>query len=219
MELTALGWLWRQPCAVPDQLHAHELGSVPWQTLVRDGIARHVWGTVAIAADLPETPDIRATAVLPLVPPRGVVGRAAAVWVHTGGPGPRRIDVLVAPRARRPDPHPLRVPHESALPGRDVVVVGPLRVTTVERTAVDVARWSGPSDAGALLERLVRCAGLDPNGALRLLDGLSGHRGTRAAREALVALARSEPARPWAPQSAGVTLAERAASVLEPVTR
>jgi len=188
MELTALAWMWQQPCAIPDQLHALELGAISWQTLIRDGIARHVWGAVAIPADLPETPGVRATAVRYLVPPRGVVGRATAVWVHTGGLRPGRIDVLVAPRARRPDPHPLRVPHECVLPESDVVAVGPLRVTTVERTAVDVARWSGVLDAGRLLERLVQCAGLDPSRALRLLDGLSGHRGTLAARYALVAL-------------------------------
>lgn len=192
MDNTALAWMWRQPVAVPDELHAREVGRVPWQILVRDGIARHVWGTVAIPADVPETPRIRATAVGPLVPPRGVVGRSAAVWVHTGGPRPDRIDVLVAPRARRPDPHPLRVSHESALPAGDVMAVGPLRVTTVERTAVDVARWAG-NDTALLLERLVRGACLDPGRAIRLLDALPGHRGTRDARAALVALARRGP--------------------------
>ena len=193
MEHTALAWMWRQPVGVPDELHARRVGRVLWQILIRDGIAQHVWDAVAIPADLPETPRIRATAVSWLVPPRGVVGRSAAVWVHTGGPRPGRIDVLVAPRARRPDPHPLRVAHESALPPGDVVAVGPVRVTTVERTAVDVARWAG-KDTAPLLERLVRGAGLDPARAIRLLDALPGHRGTRDARVALVALARSVPA-------------------------
>ena len=192
MEHTALAWLWRPPVAVPDELHATEVGWVPWQILIRDGIARHVWGAIAIAADTPETPRIRATSVSPLVPARGVIGRSAAVWVHAGGPRPGRIDVLVAPRARRPDPHPLRVAHESALASGDVVAVGPVRVTTVERTAVDVARWAG-HDAASLLERLVHGAGLDPGRALDVLDTLPGHRGARDARAALGALARSEP--------------------------
>ena len=192
MEHTALAWMWRPAVAVPDELRASEVGWVPWQILIRDGIARHVWGTLAIAADTPETPRVRATSVSPLVPARGVIGRSAAVWVHTGGPRPRRIDVLVAPRARRPDPHPQRVAHESALPAGDVVEVGPVRVTTVERTAVDVARWAG-HDAASLLERLVHGAGLDPARAIGLLGTLPGHRGTRDARTALVALARLAP--------------------------
>ena len=192
MEPTALEWMWRRSRAIPELLHVVELGSVPWQALIRDGIAWRVWGDVAIGADVPETPGIRATAVRPLVPTRGVVGRAAAVWVHTGGSRPGRIDVLVAPRARRPDPHPLRVPHECVLPGSHILVLGALRVTTVVRTAVDVARWSAPHDAGVLLERLVRYAALDPDEALVLLDGLPGHRGTRGAHNALVALARGD---------------------------
>ncbi|HEY8719293.1 hypothetical protein [Pengzhenrongella sp.] len=194
MELTALAWMSQAPCAVPEQLRAVEFGAISWQAMILDGVARHVWGGLAIAADLTETPDIRASAVHDLVPPRGVVGRAAAAWVHAGGPLPGRIEVIVAPRARRPDPHPLRVPHESALTASDVVVVGPLRVTSVARTALDVARWSGPDDSGQLLESLVRCAGLDATHALGLLDALPGHPKTRAAREVMLALGGVRPA-------------------------
>lgn len=212
---TALAWLWLRPRAVPDLLRAPELGPIVWQALIRDGILRHVWGEVAIPADLPETPDVRATAAWPLVPPRGVVGRAAAVWVHAGGPRPARIDVLVPARARRPDPHPQRVPHECALPAADVVGVGPLRVTTIERTAVDVARWTPAREAGPLLERLARRAGLDPRSALRTLDSLAGYRGTRHARAALVAVPRTGRG----PQPGETVLAPCSKSAREPVSR
>ena len=185
---SALAWMWVRPRPVPELLRASELGFIVWQTLLRDGILRPVWGDVAIPADRAETAEIRATSAQPLVPVRAVVGRAAAVWVHTGGQRPTRIDVLVAPRARRPDPDPGRVTHECALPDRDVVVVGPLRVTTVERTAVDVARWAPAVAAASLIARLERCAGLDPGRAVRLLADLPGHPGIRQARAALAAI-------------------------------
>ncbi|RYV52849.1 hypothetical protein [Pengzhenrongella frigida] len=185
---TALAWISRPPPAVPEWFDLREIGPVLWQTLLRDGLATHVWGDLAVPADRPPTPQIRARAVRGLVPPRGAVGRASAVWLHTGGVQPGRIDVLVAPQARRPGPHPLRSPHECVLPAEDVVVVGSLRVTTVERTAIDVARWVG--EPGELIERLVRLADLDPARALDRLDALSGHRGVAEARTALQAALR-----------------------------
>lgn len=191
MQRTALGWLWHGSPAVPEWFDAREVGPVLWQTLIRDGLAVPVWGHLAVPADRPPTPEVRALAVRALVPPRGVVGRASAVWVHTGGARPTRIDVLVAPQARRPDPHPQRVPHECVLPADDVVGVGPLRVTTVERTAIDVARWSRGPETGVLLARLVRLARLDPARALSRLDALPGHRGVVEARAALRAVERS----------------------------
>lgn len=180
-----LAWLRPPPLVVPDVLSAPDVGPVAWQALLRDRVTRLVFGEVAIAADRPESPAVRATAALPLVPPRGVIGRAAAVWVHAGGPRPERIDVMVAANGRRPDPHPLRVPHECALPECDVVGVGPLRVTSVERTAVDVARWLPAQAATPLLARLADRAGLDPGRALGLLATLPGHRGKRVARSRL----------------------------------
>ena len=206
---SALSWLCEPAPALPELLSAAELGPVTWQALIIDKIAWYVWGEVAIPADRAETPGARATATRPLVPPRAVVGRAAAVWVHTGGPRPVRIDVLVAANGRRPDPHPQRVPHECALPAADVVGVGPLRVTSVERTAVDVARWLAAEAAGPLLERLTVRAGLEPARALKLLDALPGHRGNRAARSTLDALAESRATVGLSPASPGSRRARR----------
>ncbi|NMR20134.1 hypothetical protein [Cellulomonas fimi] len=189
MEVSTLARLWPAMPVAPDWLHTSDVGAVPWQVLVRESVMLRVWDEVAVAADRDETPGLRAASVLPLVPRRGVVGRAAAVWVHAGGPPPARVDVLVPPRTRRPSPHPLRVPHECALADGDVVELGPVRVTTVARTAVDVARWSSRDVSARLLERLATHAGLDARGAVRLLDDLPGHRGTQAAREALLDVA------------------------------
>ena len=180
-------WLWPEPPA-PEVLVASELGPIVFQALILEGVVRRVRGDVAIPVDVRETPTIRALAAQHLVPRRAVVGRAAAVWVHTGGPPPARIDVLVAPAARRPDPHSERATHECTLPPSDVVVVGPLRVTSVERTAVDVGRWSPPALATPLVRRLATVAGLDARGAGRRLAALAGQRGVQNARGVLAAV-------------------------------
>ena len=180
-------WLWPERAA-PDVIVASEVGPIVFQALLLDGVARRVRGEVAISVDARETPSVRAAAVQHLVPRRAVVGRVTAVWVHTGGAPPERIDVLVAPAARRPDPHPERVTYECSLTPSDVVVVGPLRVTSVERTAVDVGRWSPPAQAAALVRRLATDAGLDVRGTRRRLLALSGQRGVQNARDVLAAV-------------------------------
>jgi hypothetical protein len=190
---SALAWLRPPPVTVPDGVHARDVGPTAWQVLLAEGALRPVWGTVATPADRSPTPAVRAAALRPLVPPRAVIGRAAAVWVHTGGRLPDRFDVLVAPRARRPSPHPLRVPHEVPLPDADVVRLGDVRVTTVLRTAVDVARWLPDDDAVPLLLRLTEHAGLDVAAALRALDGAPGQRFAERGRVSMLRARRISP--------------------------
>lgn len=136
------------------------------------------------APDVPVHPAVRAAAFAALVPARGAVGREAAAWVHAGGPPPGRVTVLVRSGARRPDPHPGRTTAEADLTDTDVVDVGGVRVTTVLRTAVDVARWLPTEDALRVLRRL-RPVGLDPAAALHRLEAHAGGRGVRRARRTL----------------------------------
>jgi hypothetical protein len=93
--------------------------------------------------------------------------------------------VLVPPRARRPSPHPLRIPHESPLPAVDVARLGEVRVTTVARTALDVARWVPRELAVPLLRRLADDAGLDVAATVRDLDRVPGRRFADRARATL----------------------------------
>ncbi|MBO0900396.1 hypothetical protein J1G43_10515 [Cellulomonas sp. zg-ZUI22] len=129
-------------------------------------------------------PAVRAAAFAALVPQRGTVGREAAAWVHAGGSPPDRVTVLVRSGARRPDPHPSRTTAEADLTEADVVDLGGVRVTTVLRTAVDVARWLPTEDALRVLRRLPP-VGLDPADALRRLEQHAGGRGVRRARRTL----------------------------------
>ncbi len=199
---TPLGWLLPGTTPVLDGVRVADVGVVAWQVLLRDGALLRVWGDLAAPAGRPVGPEVRAGALRPLVPPRAVIGRAGAVWVHTGGPAPGRVDVLVARRARRPAPHPQRVPHECPLPPHDVVRLGEVGVTTVVRTALDLARWVPAPQARPLLRRLARRAGLDLATALTALDRSGVREGSARARATLEA-SLAPSADPSADPSAG----------------
>ena len=132
---------------LPRTVSRDDVGAAAWFGLLRDGVVRVVWGDVAIAADLPDTPELRAVALAPLVPARGVIGRRTAAWVHTGRYPPVRVEVLVRTGERRTDPHPARVAAEATLSPSDVVRVGTHRATSVQRTGVDIARMLPPGEA------------------------------------------------------------------------
>ncbi len=175
------------PPVLPRTVSRADVGAAAWFGLLRDGVVRTVWGEVAIAADLTDTPEVRAVALAPLVPARGVVGRRAAAWVHTGVFPPVRVDVLVRTGARRTDPHPERLAAEADLPPHDVILVGRVRVTTVQRTGADLARML-PCDEAVPLLRGLREVGFDAERALEELVELRGQRGVRQARCTLQSL-------------------------------
>lgn len=169
---------------VPPVVHRADVTPLEWAGLHRDGLLAPLWLDAARVTTHPEDPAVRAAALHALVPHRAAVGRRSAAWVHTGGAPPPRVDVLVRTRARRPDPHPDRRTHEADLAQDDVVDLGEVRVTTVLRTALDVARWLPADDAVPVLRALVG-VGLDTGRALRLLTERSGGRGVRGARTVL----------------------------------
>ncbi|WP_456825731.1 hypothetical protein [Cellulomonas sp. P5_E12] len=173
--------------ALPRTVSRDDVGAAAWFGLLRDGVVRIVWGEVAIAADLVDTPELRALAVASLVPARGVLGRRTATWVHTGCFPPDRVEVLVRAGGRRTDPHPARIAAEAVLAPVDVVRVGGLRATSVQRTGIDVARMLPPDDALPLL-RALQDVGLDPERAREHLASLRGYRGIRQADATLRSL-------------------------------
>ena len=173
-----------RPVALPETLRRTDVGAAAWWGLRADGVVRLLWGEVAMAADLTETPQRRAAAIADLVPARGVVGGHSAVWLHTGRFPPRRVDVLVPARGRRADPHPLRVTAEATFGPDDVQQLGAVRATTIQRTGIDLCRHLPPEEALHLLRPLLD-TGFDSGAALRQLDRLGGHRGVLRAREVL----------------------------------
>ena len=185
----ALPWLPRPANAEPpDRLFPELLGPVAHQAMVRDGITLRVRADLTIPADVVATPELRLASLASLVPSRCVVGRQAALWVHTGAHEPVRVAVLVGPRVRRPDPHPGRTTHECELTDEDVVAFGDVRATSVQRTGLDLARWFPADEALELLAPLCD-AGFDADSALRTLDSLGGYAGVRDARSTLARIA------------------------------
>ncbi len=173
----------------PALVRRDDVAPATWTGMLLDGALVPLWDGVAVCAGHQVTAAVRLAALSALVPPRGVVGRAAAAWVHAGGARPDKVDVVVRPGVRRADPHPLRRAAEAPLPDEDVLVLAGTRVTTVLRTGLDVARYVPPDEASLLLRRLL-AVGLDPDEALTALDRLPGERGVLRARDLLTALRR-----------------------------
>lgn len=172
---------------VPDVVHRDDVGALAWAGMHGEGSVVRLWGDAGVRVDALLEPVNRVAAIARLVPPRGVVGRLAAAWVHAGGPAPARVAVLVPSGGRRTDPHPDRIAAEADLLPEDVVRIGAARATSLLRTGLDVATCCPPEAAWPALVRLV-VAGLDPDAALRRLDGAPGRRGSQAARGLLASL-------------------------------
>ncbi|MCC2323073.1 type IV toxin-antitoxin system AbiEi family antitoxin [Cellulomonas xiejunii] len=168
----------------PDVVRRDDVPPWAWTGLHLDGALVHLWRDTARVTGTPEDRALRASAFAPLVPRRGVVGRLSAAWVHAGGTPPDRVTVLVRSGARRPRPHPHRVSAEADLVDEDLLTVGGVLVTTLTRTAVDVARWVHPHTAVPVLRALVT-QGLDPDDARRRIEAHAPGRGLRAARVTL----------------------------------
>lgn len=123
----------------------------------------------------PQTPGLRAAAHAWRVPDVRLVasGRSAAwIWGATSRP-PSPIEVSVPPTVRlRVDPD-VRL-REVRLPVDDTVRLGRTRVTTPERTAVDLLRAPGPFDATArdALRGLVAIEAVSTADVRRRLDAL-----------------------------------------------
>jgi hypothetical protein len=167
-----------------------DVGDIAWQVLLRDGDLVHLRDDAARPAGIPETAALRAAALAPLVPARCAVARAAAVWVHLGGPPPDRVHVVAPRRVRVPEPAPGRSAAVADLPDRDVVRLGGVRVTSLRRTAVDLLSFDPPDRALPLVERL-GAAGLDLDRVRADVAAAAGRRGVRAAAALLPRLPRA----------------------------
>ncbi|MFC6288570.1 hypothetical protein ACFP3Q_15400 [Nocardioides sp. GCM10027113] len=116
-----------------------------------EGWLRHPMRGLYVGSHVPDTLAVRSAALALVVPPDSFVTDFAAAWVHAG-------DIALPPNAHRETltPEVFRFPGRNRLrndlmrsgqrrvrPG-DLMVVGPLVVTTPLRTAVDLGRlqWS-----------------------------------------------------------------------------
>lgn len=187
----------------PDPLHVNHpdrlvtdatVGRVAITAMVREATVDLLWGETFHPHAESATPSERSAAVAHLVAARCAVTMAAALWIWLGTPAPRRVDVMVQPRHRRPDPHPRRTPHEGELPTTDWALVGTTRVCLPERAAADLARFAAAADAVPLL-RLAAGRGLDLTAVAGRLRRCAGRPGSAAGLLAVTAAAGH--AEPW----------------------
>jgi hypothetical protein len=133
-------------------------------------------------------PVARAAAVALVLPDRAAICRGVAAWVHGVDARPpwQRSEPLVlecvVPRGTEPPDLPGVVAHVDRLDHHDVARVGGVPVTTVERTALDLARTGPPHMALAALDALAHAGLVDVGRLAGRLDEWRGQRGVAQAR-------------------------------------
>ncbi|BDZ56299.1 hypothetical protein DSM26151_16450 [Agromyces marinus] len=125
--------------------------------------------------DEPDLPSLRAAAVATNVPATAILERRSAAWVHGALPSPPVVSECCVPHSERVSVRALRQSvhlREVAIEPDEVVIVGPIRCTTVERTIHDLVRdpISG-SDAIAIVAALIE---LDPAAGHRARSRIEG---------------------------------------------
>ncbi|KZM35361.1 hypothetical protein [Oerskovia enterophila] len=168
---------------------AHVGGAVAFADLVRSGALVRVRGDVAVRPTTQLTPVVRAASLAHLVPERTVIGGLSAAWVHGGTPAPSTVEVIHPLGVHRPPPLPGRAPRQSALLRTEVALLGGVLVTTVERTALDLACLHDPQASSPVLLALVARCELDLDAVRDSLDLRSRRTGAPRARRVLDALA------------------------------
>ncbi len=175
---------------------AHVGGDVAFADLLRSGALVRVRGEVAVRPTTPITPAVRAASLAHLAPERTVIGGLSAAWVHCETPAPSTVEVIHPLGVHRPPPLPGRAPRQSALLRTEVVPLGDVLVTTVERTALDLACLHDPQTSAPVLHALVTRCGLDLGAVQAALDLRSRRTGAPKARRVLDMLAGRELAAP-----------------------
>ncbi|MBM7504921.1 hypothetical protein ACFPER_15405 [Agromyces aurantiacus] len=126
-------------------------------------------GTGWCPVDEPDLPALRAAAVASRLPPPLIVERRSAAWVHGGLPAPPAVAQFCVPHesrvAARNDPS--STVREVTITAAEVVELGRIRCTSLDRTVFDLARDTSEDDAGAIA--VVRALlAVDPTSAGRV---------------------------------------------------
>lgn len=158
-------------------------GPAAFQDLVRRGALVRLWDDVGAPARVPVTPTLRALAVRDLVPVQTVVAGAAAAWILCGSARPRLLDIVFAPGRHRPAPLVGRAPRQAHVLRDETQLVAGVLVTSVTRTALDVATRRPRAEALETLRRLRDVGALDVAAAARSLELRYRWPGRDAARQ------------------------------------
>lgn len=161
------------------------IGRSTLERWLRQGLITRILRGVYLDTDVHPDRSLRAQALALVVGRRQLVVDRTAAWVHGGeriesaAHGAVPLDLF----GRRHHPG-----GELPLGPEDVVRLGPVRVTSPLRTALDVARLLAPDRALAALDGMIRAGSLDHCRLLAAAATLADQPGARQARE-LIAVA------------------------------
>ncbi len=191
----------------PAMARAVGISRVALDRLLREGLVRRLLRGVYLPSVAFESIGVRAAAVgLATGGRRGVVVDRTAAWVH----GALALDDLA--------PVSLMAPGRSSagsrrLVARDVEVIGPVRITTPLRTALDVGRLLPAGQALAAMDALLAGGSFSHAALLAELARFGGHAGVAQLR----ALAAQVDARATCPAESLLRLHWNAARLPTPV--
>lgn len=150
--------------------------------LVVAGLVVTPFHGVQLRADVPDTPEVRATAARLILPEGAALCRGTAAWV-------RGVDARPPGSHREPPPLECAVPrnvvpvrraglrcYSTDLADEDVEEVSGLACTTASRTAIDLARWSSPGMGLAILDHMARRQLIVPDELLLMVERWAGDR-------------------------------------------
>ena len=172
-----------------EQLLARGVSRRDADAMVRAGVVRRVVHGVYAAAQAPDDLAFRAESLALVVPAHAVVSDRTAAWLHgvevlprsaLSSPPPVQLVSAEDTRVRRPEADGRR----RGLLARDVEVVHGVRVTTRERTALDLGRLLWRFDALAALDGFLRI-GVRRERLLLEAGRFRGYRGVRQLRTLL----------------------------------
>ena len=164
---------------------ARERGLTPYQLQSRKWrqILRGVW----VAADVPDTRELRLLALGLVLPPRAVVWRRTAAWLWGASvlaDDDLDVDVICPNGSRVRSRAGLRVAQGTLAP-RDVVTWGPVRVTSATRTAYDCLQRLSRVDALVTVDALTHLRRPTIDELTAHVAGCDGLRGVRTGRRRL----------------------------------
>lgn len=176
------------PFTAPD---ARGLGISDWQlrALVDRGEVRRILRGVYLASHVGDEPAVRCRAARLVIDPRAVLCDRTAAWIHdvdalafweTDRPIP--IEAVVPPGLAPPRRSSIRSGERTLLPS-DVEEIDGLRVTTAQRTALDLGCKLQRHRAMASIDALMRSGGFWPSALRSQLPRFQRRRGVIQLRE------------------------------------
>ena len=164
-------------------LHGQDL-----RGLIGSGVVRRVIRGVLLDGSIDESREVRCAALSLVVPPHVIICRSTAAWLwgveayepeRRASMAPECVVPHHLSRQRRPGVKT----YEALIDARDVADVNGIRVTTPERTALDLLRWLRRPFALSAVDAMAHAGLIDPTALRRRVSTLTGFPGVRQARQ------------------------------------